>query len=102
MPTTFTKAYDKFSKDGFFELNSQLLYAQQIHQLQARARFLKQDKAEIACCRFHLKRVKLTPGRLVNADPEQVVRGVMRRVLGRINLPILRCCKWLARAMAAT
>jgi hypothetical protein len=31
MPTTFTKAYDKFSKDGFFELNSQLLYAQQIH-----------------------------------------------------------------------
>ena len=77
MPTTFTKAYDKFSKDGFFELNSQLLYAQQIHQLQARARFLKQDKAEIACCRFHLKRVKLTPGRLVNADPEQVVRGVI-------------------------
>ena len=33
MPTTFTKAYDKFSKDGFFDLFCQLLYEQQIHQL---------------------------------------------------------------------
>ncbi len=77
MPTTFTEAYDKFSKSGIFELDNQLLYAQQIDQLRARAKFLKEDKPDIACCRFHLNRVKLIPGRLPKADPEQVVSGVI-------------------------
>ncbi|MFM2323040.1 MAG: hypothetical protein RLZZ225_1193 [Pseudomonadota bacterium] len=76
MPS-FAKAYDKFAKDGTFELNAQSLYAQQIRQLQSRVRFLQQDKPEISAYQLHLNRVKLILGRLPKADPERVISGVI-------------------------
>jgi hypothetical protein len=74
---SFAKAYDKFSKEGTFELSAQSLYSEQIRQLQSRVKFIKEDKPEISAYRLHLNRVKLIPGRLPKAEPDQVVSGVI-------------------------
>jgi hypothetical protein len=73
MPT-FSEAFDRFKKDGFFELDTKL-YTEQINKLQICARFLREDNPEIPFYQFHLSHVQFVPGYLPR--PERVVDGVV-------------------------
>ncbi len=73
MPT-FSEAFDRFKKDGFFELDTKL-YTEQINKLQICAKFLREDNPEIPFYQFHLSHVQFVPGYLPR--PERVVDGVV-------------------------
>ncbi|RDH40506.1 MAG: hypothetical protein CFE62_003155 [Candidatus Aquirickettsiella gammari] len=70
----FSEAFDRFKKDGFFELDTKL-YTEQINKLQICARFLREDNPEIPFYQFHLSHVQFVPGYLPR--PERVVDGVV-------------------------
>ena len=70
----FSEAFDRFKKDGFFELDTKL-YTEQINKLQICAKFLREDNPEIPFYQFHLSHVQFVPGYLPR--PERVVDGVV-------------------------
>ncbi len=70
----FGEALDRFKKDGFFALDTEL-YTEQLERLRLCARFLRADKPEIYPYQFHLNHVQFIRGYL--PKPEQIIVGAV-------------------------